>query len=61
MNQPIYYAKAWVFFVVVFGACFLFLSLFERIRKKQISFGFNFGIALIVAVFLLFVVEVGLR
>jgi hypothetical protein len=61
MNQPIYYVKAWVFSVVVFGACFLSLCLFERIRKKQMSFGFNFGIALIVAVFLLFVVEVGLR
>jgi hypothetical protein len=61
MNQPIYYVKAWIFFAVVFGGSFLFLCLLERIRKKQISFGFNFGIALIVAVFLLFVVEAGLR
>jgi hypothetical protein len=55
MNQPIYYVNAWIFFAVVLGACFLFLCLLERLRKKQISLGFNFFFALVVAAFLLFV------
>jgi hypothetical protein len=61
MNPRIYFVNAWIFSAVVLGVCFLFLCLLERLRKKQISLGFNFGVALIVAGFLPFVVEAGLR
>jgi hypothetical protein len=61
MNQGIYLVNASVSFAVVLGACFLFLCPPERFRKKHVALGFNFGVALIVAGFLLFVVEAGLR
>jgi hypothetical protein len=55
MNQSIYYVRAPIFFSFVLGVGFLLLCLLDRLRKKQISLGFNFVVALFVAAFLLFV------
>jgi hypothetical protein len=55
MNQSIYFVRAPIFFSLVLGLGFLFLCLLDRLRKKQISLGFNFVAALIVGTFLLFV------
>jgi hypothetical protein len=55
MNQSIYFVRVPIFFAFVLGLGFLFLCLLDRLRKKQISLGFNFVAALIVGAFLLFV------
>jgi hypothetical protein len=60
MNQPIHFVRAPIFFAAVLGIVFLFLCSLNRFRKRRISLGFNFVVALIVAAFLLFVSEVGL-
>jgi hypothetical protein len=57
----IYFVRAPIFFAAVLGFVFLFLCSLDRLRKKQICLGFNFAIALILACFLLFAAEAGLR
>jgi hypothetical protein len=61
MNQPIHIIRAPIFFAAILGSVFLFFCFLDRFRKKRISLGFNFVVALIIATFLLFVAQAGLQ
>jgi energy-coupling factor transporter transmembrane protein EcfT len=60
MKEQIYFVRAPIFFSFVLGLVFLVLCFLDRLRKKRMSLGFNFLVALIVASFLLFVTWFGL-